>query len=60
MLAIIECDRRYKLGAGGPWIEIDDANIAAAGALAKAPGAAGAATRHHHRHRDFRGRTLLS
>src|SRR5215475_10529493 len=40
MQAMLERDRRYKLGAAGPRIEIDDA----ASAPAKGPGAAVAAT----------------
>ena len=43
MQAMLERDRRYKLGAAGPRIEIDDA-YSAASAPAKGPGAAVAAT----------------
>jgi hypothetical protein len=53
MQAMLERDRRYKLGASGPRIEIDDATSAAS-APVKGPGAAVAATPHYRRDRDLR------
>ena len=44
MQAMIERDRRYKLGAAGPRIEIDDAYIGGE-RTGRAPGAAGEAIR---------------